>query len=436
MIGQGEIDKAIYYPMLASEELNGGVQSPEESRGAWTIYKTLSPEAKMFLMSDELPQALVEMKEKNQLSELEIEAVSVAIRLFKLGQIDEIDIPVLLKEILPNQEKTTNVFFYLKQYIFPLKVSPQKEEEEELVEDKSSLKQVSLRKLQVLQALSEYPNLGNQTITGARIRIKSQSEPVRGSLYNWIKYYRDELGIGQHSTVERGQFLFRSENSKNLPIEERERINLILKSIEENYALDIDTEKQVIVFPVMHVERQGVVPQKREEEIVDAKKVSENTPKNTPAPTAFFAPRTVPQKEEAKLVVEKPQENAFSSGKAAISNQWLPEKKTLPVSPDFTQEAEKLKREPKPDWIKGAFTKESIPDEVKPEPIKGAVSFSLNHVLPVEQETKKKEEGIQFTDSKDAKDVSLPKKRVEAPATQTQPRRNQFHIRPVSRGDF
>ncbi len=435
MTGQVEIDKAIYYPMLSSEELNGGVQSREESREAWTIFKTASPEIKMFLLSDELPSALLEMQEKNKLNELEIEAVSVAIRLFKLGQIDEIDIPVLLNEVFQNQEKTTTAFFYLKQYIFPLKVTVPKEEEE-VAEEKTPIRQGTLRKLQILEALSQYPNLGNQNITESRIRIKSQPEPVRGSLYNWIKYYRDELGIGQHSTLERGQFLFRSENSKNLPIEERERINLILKSIEENYTLDIDIDKQVIIFPVMHPEKPATNTEGGLREEVKKSSGSQEQ-MNPKTPTAFFAARPPLQRQDAQLVVEKPKESAFASGKTAINNQFIPEQKTLPVLPDVSHEAERLKREPKPEWIKGAFTKESIPDAVKPVPVQGAMSFSLNHVLPVEQETKKKEEeGIQFTDSKKAGGDDAEKKDSKVPSISAQPKRSQFHIRPVSRGDF
>lgn len=107
----------------------------------------------------------------------------------------------------------------------------------------------SIVKMPLLQALSKYENLGNQLITNERIKIKSQPEPVRPSLLYWIKYYRDELGIGHHSTVDRGNFLFRSENGKRLTAPERERVNLVLKSVEENYPVDIDTERSEIIFP-------------------------------------------------------------------------------------------------------------------------------------------------------------------------------------------
>lgn len=105
-------------------------------------------------------------------------------------------------------------------------------------------------KLPLLKALSEYPRLGDQLITNEKIKIKSQAEPVRPSLTNWIHYYREELGIGFHDQVTRGHFLFQSENGKRLSAEERERINLILKSIEEEFPIDIDADRQTIVFPV------------------------------------------------------------------------------------------------------------------------------------------------------------------------------------------
>lgn len=104
--------------------------------------------------------------------------------------------------------------------------------------------------LPLLKALSEYPRLGEQQITTEKIRVKSSPELVRPSLANWIRYYRDELGIGFHDQVTRGKFLFQSENGKKLGNDERERINLVLKSLEEDFPLDIDTDRMMIVFPV------------------------------------------------------------------------------------------------------------------------------------------------------------------------------------------
>lgn len=133
--------------------------------------------------------------------------------------------------------------------------------------------------LPLLQALSKYEQLGNQLITSERIKVKSQTEPVRPSLLYWLKYYRDELGIGHHDSVQRGQFLFRSENGKKLSSEERERVSLILKSVEEDLPLQIDIVRNEIVFPHFEVsiERppQSVIPPVAPPLVFEPKKIVE-----------------------------------------------------------------------------------------------------------------------------------------------------------------
>lgn len=103
--------------------------------------------------------------------------------------------------------------------------------------------------LPLLSALSKYHQLAQQPITREKIRLRTQVEPVRPTLMNWLKYYRSELGIGYHDSVQRGEFLYRSENGRRISDEERERLGLILKSIEEDFPVPIDTARSEIVFP-------------------------------------------------------------------------------------------------------------------------------------------------------------------------------------------
>jgi hypothetical protein len=205
--------------------------------------------------------------------------------------------------------------------------------------------QSTIVRLPLLQALSKYEQLGNQLITEERLKLKSQTETVRPSLLYWIKYYRDELGVGHHSSVDRGNFLFRSENGKKLTPEERERVNLVLRSVEENVPLDIDTEQSIILFPAF-------VP-----------------PAPTPRPT---------------LPPMAPQRPAFQPSGSAVF-QPAP-----PVQP-------------------------------------GAMSFSSKHVLPAE---KAASEAPVSTPT--PRPVVAP--RPATPVTPVAPKRNPFHIRPVSMG--
>lgn len=430
----------IYSPLLASEEINGGSQSRQEFNEVWSQFDNLTEDKKNVLGSALMIEKIEELQEQFKISDANIEAISVYIRWFYFKEQPQEEfresVEALLAEYPEEIKKSTVEFIEKKIFTLqPLVVVPDSTE-------KQSAKQTV--NLQILTALSKYPNLGNQNITTERIRIKSQPEPVRGSLYNWIKCYRDELGIGQHSTVERGQFLFRSENGKRLTPEERERINLILKSIEENYALDIDPEKQIIVFPEMHFEKAlaGVpvgAPAVPIKEMFGTRNTEEEM--KAPTPNAFFAPRPETEAQPVPQVVV----NSFQSGNATVErsaiNSILAERQASLVTHDFSREAEKLKREPKPEWIKGAFTKESIPEKVKPEPVNGTMSFSLNHVLPVEQEIKK-EEVMKVAPDTQSQVRVLEKQTPVAPASagsvvpQAPARHNQFHIRPVNRNDF
>ena len=103
--------------------------------------------------------------------------------------------------------------------------------------------------LPLLDALAKYQRLSEQTVTEDRLVVKGESVPVRGSVRNWLRNYRDSVGIRKHSTVERGQFLFQSENTKRLESAECERLSLVLRSLDENTPVSIDVERQEIVFP-------------------------------------------------------------------------------------------------------------------------------------------------------------------------------------------
>lgn len=109
--------------------------------------------------------------------------------------------------------------------------------------------QKTIRQMPLLKALALYPRLQEQILTRERIALKNQPDTVRPSIANWMRSYRDELGVGVHSQVERGKFLFHSQNGKALSDEERSRLNLLIRSIEEDLPLAIDTELAQIVFP-------------------------------------------------------------------------------------------------------------------------------------------------------------------------------------------
>ena len=457
-------EKKIYFPLFASKDLNGGNQSEEESKAVWDAIFALDADHSSRLLSNTIVEAIAGLEERYQLSERLVEYVTVTTReVFFGGMTEQQALDLLGQEMksLPSMD-SSSIIQYIQQKVF--RALPDLEVVEEAEEQ---IKQTIIsKKIQILQALSEYPNLGNQPISEERIRIKSQPEPVRGSLANWIKYYRYELGIGQHSTVERGQFLFRSENGKALSTFEREKVNLILKSLEENLPLEIDTERQEIVFPPIDVEASvpAMVPapavltkSSAVEERVAPVQVPAPAPRivelpKTEAPVRLdakpFVPKSAPSKPvEPISVASKFQPSVSPYQKISIPPQPLSLERMTTSNPgiDVSQMAEKLKREPKPEWIKGVFTKDSIPETTPIAPAVGTMSFSFNHALPAEQE--KRQTPLPIIEPNPEPPTPQPQVQIQpAPVPRAavveknvlpipQRRSSQFHIRPVSRKD-
>ena len=102
--------------------------------------------------------------------------------------------------------------------------------------------------LPLLKALGKFEKLGGQQVTNSKSVVKGQNDPVRPTIFNWLRAYRDELGVGAHDSVTRGQFLFHSLNGKGLSSDERDQVGMLLKSIDENSPLTIDAGRQEVVF--------------------------------------------------------------------------------------------------------------------------------------------------------------------------------------------
>ncbi len=256
-----------------------------------------------------------------------------------------------------------------------LEIGTTEKEENKVIKQKFSQ---DIVQFPLLQALSKYENLGNQIITSERIKVKSQPESVRPSLFNWLKYYRDELGIGQHSSVERGEFLFRSENCRKLSAEERERISLILKSVEEYAPLAIDTSRQEIVFPVF----QG-------------------------------APANVGRRPDAGLNTLIASAPAFPAPAEAKPRT---EKTFPPIAPNV--------------YIGGGLSigSSEYADSFKPAvPASPAVSFSAGHIFPAEKEV---------APNKSESEMVIAKKELHPASSPTPqaPPSDLFYIRPMSQG--
>lgn len=238
--------------MLVSNNGTDERMDSKASLALWEAFDRLPQEKRAVVSADEVAEKMQRLQEVFHLDDKVIGQVTLLVRRIFFGELQMAECEAKIGSLLattaggdPNQAKA--IVTFIQKEILTIQPKPQAEEAEEDVRPAGVM-----ANLPVLQALSKYEKLGNQLITEARIRVKSQPEPVRPSLLYWLKYYRDELGVGHHDSVQRGQFLFRSENGKKLSAGEREHVSLILKSVEENFPIAVDTERQEIVFPVFH----------------------------------------------------------------------------------------------------------------------------------------------------------------------------------------
>lgn len=226
----------------------------------------------------------------------------------------------------------------------------------------------------LLRAVGEYPKLGEQQITRERIAVPGKQDPVRPSLSNWIRSYRGELGIGYHEPVVRARFLFDSANGKGLSSEERERLNLIIRSIEENDPVTIDPKRSEIVFPSRDVVERSPSPRRG-----DA--VSASVPSNAPVVSAVRdrVPAMMPSRPTpVPSVREQAPVSGMKSGPVPTPPPGLPV-----ASPP---------QAPRRDTVSApAFPPASptVPTPSRPAPARseGSLSFSSGHALPVERES-------------------------------------------------
>ncbi|HRZ94983.1 MAG TPA: hypothetical protein P5262_00210 [Candidatus Moranbacteria bacterium] len=114
--------------------------------------------------------------------------------------------------------------------------------------EKTQEHQTASEKLSLIDAMKKYPGLGEQTITSQQIRIKNFNDLIRPSIKNWLSDYTARLGYESHDSIERGNYLFQNENTRNLGYEDRQRLSQILKSFDEKTPLAVDLNTKQVVF--------------------------------------------------------------------------------------------------------------------------------------------------------------------------------------------
>jgi hypothetical protein len=124
----------------------------------------------------------------------------------------------------------------------------EKKEEAQAEQKKVQEKMASIVKMTLQEALKKYEKLGEQHLSGNPIKLKIFEAPVRPSIKNWIADYYEKVDARHHDSIERGNYLFHSENARKLTTGERQKVGTMLRALDENAAVTIDPQRQEIVF--------------------------------------------------------------------------------------------------------------------------------------------------------------------------------------------
>ncbi|NMC87127.1 MAG: hypothetical protein GYA69_01595, partial [Candidatus Moranbacteria bacterium] len=216
----------------------------------------LSEEIKTFLFSDQPRLEAEKVCFMYGLDENDLEYITYPMGLIFVGDVKLNDYPKMLVDYMEIEtSKAFGIAFEINKRIFNKfpdyykdsaalleqwsrqKMAPLVSEEEAykkvleiepwLLEQKreDSTPTRQMEHLNISDALVKYPNLGEQKITVNQIKLKYFPTPARPSIKNWITDFRDNMGSGKHSSIDRGNYLFHSENGKRLSSSERKRLS-------------------------------------------------------------------------------------------------------------------------------------------------------------------------------------------------------------------
>lgn len=383
--------KSIYYPFLATQNLDGRKQPPEEAERVRVGLMALTKEQRDRLMSQNFAEAMAVLDEQYHLPEQYIEYVTVLIREMFFGHSSEFEVLRVLRTELAKIPGISldAVIQHIQLNVFRAQPDPE-EPDEEVVAAAPVAIDGETKEVLLLDALAKYPRLGDQIITTEKIKLRQSAEPVRPTITNWLKVYRDDLGIGKHDAASRAQFLFEGINTKGLPSAERDHIHALIRSLEDDEALLLDVRQQVILFaaPASVVARATQVAQ--EAPAVGARPVFTSATSVTPA-TSSVVPSVPPgtTEPEVKDLFERFSESRRAPEAPAMRNVGTASFGSVhtPVTKTLAQEKailEKIKTAPSTAPVAPSpFTTSESQD--RNTSAGGTLRFSAKQVLPSER---------------------------------------------------
>ncbi|HAS00238.1 MAG: hypothetical protein US57_C0004G0025 [Candidatus Moranbacteria bacterium GW2011_GWC2_37_73] len=237
-----KIKEKYFYPMAVSA-IYGKKDANEDIILRWDKFDLLEEKEKGILISNNVPVTIKKIADKFNLPPISIENISRLVREVYFKNVIKSNLSHELIRRIPilTVENAQEIYKILNDEIFTLQL--QTREDIEVEKKKATFIQMKLS-----DALLQYPKVGEQSVGSEQIKLRYFPMPVRPSIKNWITDFHDGMGAGKHSPMDRGNFLFHSENGKKLNSADRQKLGTILRSLDEQTLLTIDGHAQIIIF--------------------------------------------------------------------------------------------------------------------------------------------------------------------------------------------
>lgn len=151
-----------------------------------------------------------------------------------------------------------------------------------------------LPKMTVREIVTNHPKIADTEITAGYVELKNSDELLDPTIKNWIHDYILHVGQERHPQMDRTQYLFHSENARELSSPDREKLGIILKSFDENAPLPVDEENEEIIFDEMVSEQRST---NREQQTVIGSQKPTTIAKSQPTPQSSFGKTTASEQE-------------------------------------------------------------------------------------------------------------------------------------------
>jgi hypothetical protein len=252
-------------PSLASVRLKMDEDLNGELAEWFDKYNKLPINIKLGLGSEEVRQKIKEFaKQFGSMNEEFLGEVSRIVREVYTDLIKTEDIRRRLMQILKiQQEKVDQSIENIAEVVTLIKDIGNKKSEE------------YFERLSLKEALQKYKNIAEEEVTVGNINDKKTGEYVRPTVQNWLDDYINRAGSNIHTSLERGKYLDDSLNTKNLEIDEKMKVDKLIKSYDIGSKLIIDRDEKNILWNLHDDESKLGINSNRKKRVINKFKIEE-----------------------------------------------------------------------------------------------------------------------------------------------------------------